>query len=69
LYINLIDIEIETQIGEHSRSFGFLNHEDMEKTESVSGKGKRVIVIGGGIAGSLASKFLQFDSDLTLIDP
>ncbi|CAA0384418.1 unnamed protein product [Arabidopsis thaliana] len=41
----------------------------MEKTESVSGNGRRVVVIGGGIAGSLASKFLQFDSDLTLIDP
>lgn len=41
----------------------------MERTESESGKGRRVVVIGGGVAGSLASKFLQFDSDLTLIDP
>lgn len=31
--------------------------------------GKKVVVIGGGVAGSLVSKSLQFDSDLTLIDP
>lgn len=41
----------------------------MERTESESGNGRRVVVIGGGIAGSLASKSLQFDSDVTLIDP
>ncbi|CAF1708491.1 hypothetical protein Bca4012_006246 [Brassica carinata] len=41
----------------------------MERTEPESGNGRRVVVIGGGIAGSLASKSLQFDSDVTLIDP
>ncbi|CAN8255120.1 unnamed protein product, partial [Cochlearia groenlandica] len=41
----------------------------MEEIGSKSGNGRRVIVIGGGIAGSLASKSLQFDSDVTLIDP
>ncbi|XP_009602063.1 uncharacterized protein [Nicotiana tomentosiformis] len=33
------------------------------------GRGKRVVVIGGGVAGSLIAKSLQFDADLTLIDP
>ncbi|XP_015057316.1 LOW QUALITY PROTEIN: apoptosis-inducing factor homolog B [Solanum pennellii] len=33
------------------------------------GRGRRVVVIGGGIAGSLIAKSLQFDADLTLIDP
>ncbi|KAK2969125.1 hypothetical protein RJ640_017240 [Escallonia rubra] len=31
--------------------------------------GKKVVVIGGGVAGSLIAKSLQFNSDLTLIDP
>ncbi|KAL8147428.1 uncharacterized protein LOC141707858 [Apium graveolens] len=30
--------------------------------------GKRVVVIGGGVAGSVVAKSLQFISDLTLID-
>lgn len=34
-----------------------------------AGVGKKVVVIGGGVAGSLAAKSLQFISDLTLIDP
>lgn len=29
---------------------------------------KRVVVIGGGVAGSLLAKSLQFNSDFTLID-
>ncbi|WMV56269.1 hypothetical protein MTR67_049654 [Solanum verrucosum] len=33
------------------------------------GRGRRVVVIGGGVAGSLIAKSLQFDADLTLIDP
>ncbi|VVB16867.1 unnamed protein product [Arabis nemorensis] len=41
----------------------------MEGIESASRKGRRVVVIGGGIAGSLAVKMLQFDADVTLIDP
>ncbi|KAG7556053.1 FAD/NAD(P)-binding domain [Arabidopsis suecica] len=41
----------------------------MEGIESGSRQGKRVVVIGGGIAGSLAAKLLQFDADVTLIDP
>ncbi|KAL0729546.1 hypothetical protein Bca4012_025639 [Brassica carinata] len=36
---------------------------------SASKQGKRVVVIGGGVAGSLAAKLLQFDADVTLIDP
>ncbi|KAJ4910894.1 FAD/NAD(P)-binding oxidoreductase family protein [Raphanus sativus] len=36
---------------------------------STSTQGKRVVVIGGGVAGSLAAKLLQFDADVTLIDP
>jgi NADH dehydrogenase FAD-containing subunit len=41
----------------------------MEGIESGSKQGKRVVVIGGGIAGSLAAKLLQFDAEVTLIDP
>ncbi|KAJ8767737.1 hypothetical protein K2173_020677 [Erythroxylum novogranatense] len=33
------------------------------------GGGRRVVVIGGGVAGSLLCKSLQFDADVTLIDP
>ena len=36
---------------------------------STSKQGKRVVVIGGGVAGSLAAKLLQADADVTLIDP
>lgn len=32
-------------------------------------KTKNVVVIGGGVAGSLLAKSLQFDSNLVLIDP
>uniref|UniRef100_A0A1J3EB76 Apoptosis-inducing factor-like protein A n=1 Tax=Noccaea caerulescens TaxID=107243 RepID=A0A1J3EB76_NOCCA len=41
----------------------------MEGIGSSSRQGRRVVVIGGGIAGSLAAKSLQFDADVTLIDP
>jgi NADH dehydrogenase FAD-containing subunit len=35
-----------------------------------AGKGtKNVVVIGGGVGGSLLAKSLQFDSNLALIDP
>ncbi|KAK4369606.1 hypothetical protein RND71_013398 [Anisodus tanguticus] len=37
--------------------------------EWAGGRGRRVVVIGGGVAGSLVAKSLQFDADLTLIDP
>lgn len=37
--------------------------------EEEKGKGRRVVVIGGGIAGSLIAKNLQFDADVTLVDP
>ncbi|KAJ9177880.1 hypothetical protein P3X46_009811 [Hevea brasiliensis] len=33
------------------------------------GESRRLVVIGGGIAGSLLAKSLQFDADVTLIDP
>ncbi|KAH0860260.1 hypothetical protein HID58_088521 [Brassica napus] len=41
----------------------------MAGIESASKQRKRVVVICGGIAGSLAAKLLQFDADVTLIDP
>lgn len=41
----------------------------MERPSEVSGVGKRVVVIGGGVAGSLIAKSLQFLADVTLIDP
>ena len=34
----------------------------------LSGERRRVVVIGGGVAGSLIAKSLQFHSDLTLVD-
>jgi len=36
--------------------------------ENPGGK-KRVVVVGGGIAGSLVAKSLQFTAHVTLIDP
>ncbi|KAG9149106.1 hypothetical protein Leryth_010699 [Lithospermum erythrorhizon] len=42
----------------------------MENIQSLGGgRGKKVVVIGGGVAGSLIAKSLQFHSDVTLIDP
>ncbi|XP_051113643.1 uncharacterized protein LOC127239497 [Andrographis paniculata] len=35
----------------------------------VGGVWKRVVVVGGGVAGSLVAKSLQFNADVTLIDP
>ncbi|XAR60182.1 NADH:ubiquinone reductase (non-electrogenic) [Bertholletia excelsa] len=34
-----------------------------------SGGSRRVVVVGGGVAGSLIAKSLQFHADVTLIDP
>lgn len=34
-----------------------------------SGDRRKVVVIGGGVAGSLVAKSLQFDADIILIDP
>jgi len=36
--------------------------------ENHAGK-KRVVIIGGGVAGSLVAKSLQFTAHVTLIDP
>ncbi|GLT48661.1 hypothetical protein SLA2020_222710 [Shorea laevis] len=33
------------------------------------GEKKKVVVVGGGVAGSLLAKSLQFDANVTLIDP
>lgn len=42
----------------------------MEKrSPEVGGIWKRVVVVGGGVAGSLIAKSLQFHGDVTLIDP
>lgn len=42
----------------------------MEKrSPELSGVWKRVVVVGGGVAGSLIAKSLQFHGDVTLIDP
>ncbi|XP_011088963.1 apoptosis-inducing factor homolog B [Sesamum indicum] len=37
--------------------------------EMAGGVWKRVVVVGGGVAGSLIAKSLQFQADVTLIDP
>lgn len=41
----------------------------MERPSEINGVWKRVVVIGGGVAGSLIAKSLQFHADVTLIDP
>ncbi|KAH6793670.1 oxidoreductase family protein [Perilla frutescens var. hirtella] len=42
----------------------------MEKgSPELGGVWKRVVVVGGGVAGSLIAKSLQFHGDVTLIDP
>ncbi|KAL8501076.1 hypothetical protein ACS0TY_020591 [Phlomoides rotata] len=42
----------------------------MEKqSPELAGVWKRVVVVGGGVAGSLIAKSLQFHGDVTLIDP
>lgn len=33
------------------------------------GGGRRVVVIGGGVGGSFIAKSLQFNADVTLVDP
>ncbi|WCJ41896.1 FAD/NAD(P)-binding oxidoreductase family protein [Euphorbia peplus] len=40
-----------------------------EKQVSKGGEGRRLVVIGGGIAGSLLAHSLQFHAHVTLIDP
>ncbi|KAK6163644.1 hypothetical protein DH2020_000508 [Rehmannia glutinosa] len=40
-----------------------------EKPPELGGVWKRVVVVGGGVAGSLIAKSLQFHADVTLIDP
>ncbi|KAG8387439.1 hypothetical protein BUALT_Bualt02G0021500 [Buddleja alternifolia] len=40
-----------------------------EKPPEMEGVWKRVAVVGGGVAGSLIAKSLQFLADVTLIDP
>lgn len=42
---------------------------ERQRQEQSEGKNKRVVVIGGGVAGSLVAKSLQFSADVTLIDP
>ena len=37
--------------------------------EAVAGKKSKVVVVGGGIAGSLLAKTMQYDADVILIDP
>ncbi|XP_041995170.1 apoptosis-inducing factor homolog B-like [Salvia splendens] len=40
-----------------------------ERQPELGGVWKRVVVVGGGVAGSLIAKTLQFNADVTLIDP
>ena len=46
--------------------FGGVDNMD---TELMNLKNRRVVVIGGGVAGSLLAKSLQFHADVTLLDP
>ena len=40
----------------------------MERQQELGGERRRVVVVGGGVAGSLVAKSLQFHGDVTLID-
>ncbi|CAL1367361.1 unnamed protein product [Linum trigynum] len=40
-----------------------------EQNGSSSGTGRRLVVVGGGVAGSMLAKSAQFTADVTLIDP
>ncbi|KAL6567000.1 hypothetical protein OROMI_015404 [Orobanche minor] len=40
-----------------------------DKPPDLLGVWKRVVVVGGGVAGSIIAKSLQFHADVTLIDP
>ncbi|CAJ1979102.1 unnamed protein product [Sphenostylis stenocarpa] len=51
-------IEVENVIGEETTQ-----RIEMEKD------GKRVVILGGGVAGSVVAKSLQFHAHVTLIDP
>ena len=37
--------------------------------EEMGAEKRRLVVIGGGIAGSMLAKSLQFHADVTFIDP
>ncbi|KAF5751691.1 FAD/NAD(P)-binding oxidoreductase family protein [Tripterygium wilfordii] len=40
-----------------------------QEQQGLVGEKRRVVVVGGGIAGSLVAKSLQFTADVTLVDP
>ncbi|XP_074570363.1 uncharacterized protein LOC141826951 [Curcuma longa] len=40
----------------------------VDSSGSVSGRWKRVVVVGGGISGSIVAKYLQYHADVVLID-
>lgn len=37
--------------------------------QELEGQKSKLVIIGGGVAGSLLAKTLQFLADVTLIDP
>ncbi|XP_059429927.1 uncharacterized protein LOC132163596 [Corylus avellana] len=39
------------------------------KTQELEAASRKLVVIGGGVAGSTLARSLQFDADVTLIDP
>ncbi|CAI0544026.1 unnamed protein product [Linum tenue] len=43
--------------------------EEQKGSSPSSGTGRRLVVVGGGVAGSMLAKSAQFTADVTLIDP
>ncbi|CAN0923454.1 Apoptosis-inducing factor homolog A [Linum grandiflorum] len=39
------------------------------ESQNDSSSGRRLVIVGGGVAGSLLAKSAQFTADVTLIDP
>jgi NADH dehydrogenase FAD-containing subunit len=39
------------------------------QTQDMEAASRRLVIIGGGVAGSFLAKSFQFQADVTLIDP
>ncbi|CAN0918116.1 Apoptosis-inducing factor homolog A [Linum grandiflorum] len=48
---------------------GIMEGDKGASSSSGTGSGRRLVVVGGGIAGSVLAKSAQFTADVTLIDP
>lgn len=71
LYVLSIGFQIhfQTRPKIHTCRIWSQNTAKMERQKESGAEKKRLVVIGGGVAGSLLVKSLQFHADVTLIDP